>query len=190
MTRAVKLHLASEFLPVLAFYVVSQWEDFTTSAVVLAGTTLLATTASLWYEKRIPLVSVSSSLFVVGAGVLSYGLTMPDILIMADSLYYFLTAGVLWWYLKRGHFVLQWVFDGAFTMALRGWYLLTWRWIIASTIAGVGNEVVRLFLTPDAWINYKLVKVLLVVLFVASQFYLAKHYQVTASTANTTPSIS
>ncbi len=176
MTRAVKLHLASEFLPVLAFYSVSQVASFTTSAGVLAGTTALATAASVYYEKRVPIVSVSSSLFVVGAGFLSYLFTAPAILIVSDSLYYFLTAGVLWWYLRRGQFVLQWVFDGAFAMAPRGWYLLTWRWIIASFLAGVGNEMVRLFFSPEAWINYKLVKVLLIIIFVGSQFYLAKHY--------------
>jgi len=177
MTRSVALHLTSEFFPILAFYGSVQLTDFATSAAVLAGTTAVASMATWYYERCLPLISVSSSLFVIGAGLLSWIFSVPDILILADSLYYFCTAGALWWYGRRGIYLLERVFVGAFVMTPRGWNLLTWRWIIASVLAGVGNEWVRIGFSPEVWVHYKLVKIGLVILFVGSQFYLAKQHQ-------------
>jgi intracellular septation protein A len=185
MTRAVKLHLASEFLPVLAFYVTCQWTDFTTSAGVLAGTTAIATAASVYYEKRVPIVSVSSSVFVIGAGLLSYGFNNPDILILADSLYYFAAAAVIAAGLCRRHYLLHDIFDGALTLSPARWRTLSWWWIGAATLAGIGNELVRLFATPELWIDYKLVKVVLILSFVLGSFLLVRAH--TRSQLATTP---
>jgi intracellular septation protein len=178
VTKTVAIHLGTEFVPVAAFYGVSQFHDFTTSAAVLAATTAIATIISIVVEGRVPLVSVSSSIFVCGAGALSYLFTNPDILIIADSLYYFFTALMVGLGLTRGVFILQWVFGSSLAMTMRGWQVLSWRWVGASALAGGGNEAVRVFATPELWIDYKLVKVVLVLAFVGWWLMLARRYAI------------
>jgi intracellular septation protein len=176
LSPSIFIHIGSEFVPVLAFYTTSHFASFTVSAGVLAGSTALATLISLAYERRVPIVSVSSSVFVCGAGLLSYLLAVPDILIIADSIYYFLTAFALWAALQYRRNLLKSIFDGAFALSARGWSILTWQWIIGAVLAGVGNELVRHYATPEFWINYKLVKLLLILLFIGTTIILARSY--------------
>lgn len=174
MTRSVALHLGSEFIPVIAFYAAYHVTDFATSAAILAGTTAVATALSVATERRIPIVSVSSSVFVVGAGLLSYLFSNPNLLIIADSLYYFTAAGIIAVGLWRRHYILAGIFAGALTLTPAAWRTLSWYWVGAATLAGIGNELVRHYATHALWVEYKLLKLFLIFAFVAGSFFLAR----------------
>lgn len=178
MTKTAALHLFTEFSPVLAFFIAGQFYSFFVATGTLLLFTLLSLALSWWHEGRLALMPIIASVFVIIPGLLTLGYTNEDFLILGDSLFYFLMALLVGGGLLVGKLWLKTIFEATFAMADTGWRILSWRWTAMFIIAGLGNELVRIFLTPEIWVDYKFVKVIIIALFGFWQFRLARRYRI------------
>ena len=177
MTKAAAIHLLTEFSPVLAFFVVGQFYSFYTATAVLLAFTVISLLIGWVYEKRIALMPIIASAFVIIPGYMTLQFANEDFLIFGDSLFYFLMGGVVGGGLLINQYVLKSIFEATFAMADEGWRILSYRWTIAFILAGIGNEVVRIYFSPEVWVDYKFVKVIIVALFGIWQFRLSRRYR-------------
>ena len=90
---------------------------------------------------------------LVGFGSLSVWPHNPDILIIADTLYYGSAALALGGLLLSGYNLMERLFSPTFGMTARGWTILTWRWVTVLALASLLNELVRQFGTPQLWLT-------------------------------------
>lgn len=178
MTKAAALHLLSEFAPVLSFFVAGQLYTFKIAALVLVVTTIISLVVSLWYEKRVPFLPFVSGFFVIVSGLITFFYNTPQALIFSDTLYYFLMAAIVGFGLARGWYFLKWLFESTFAMHDEGWRILSWRWFIVFILAGIANETVRMIATPEFWVDYRFVKVLIIAGFGFYQFTLSARYRI------------
>lgn len=178
MTKAAAIHLLTELAPVSVFFIVGQFYDFLTCVLILVMTTLGALFISWIYERRLPFLAIFSTLFIVVFGLITLVYKSPDVFIFADSLYYFTCAAAVGYGLLRRHLYLKWLFERTFAMSDEGWYILSLRWLYLFIFAGVANELVRILFTPDIWIDYKFLKVLLIAGFGMYQFTLSRRFRI------------
>lgn len=178
MSRGAYIQIFSEFFPVVAFFAAGQLFSFMTAAIVLIGTTLLSLVVSLVNIGKIPVMPIFSGVIVFFFGGLTLYLDQPDFLIFADTFYFFALAAIIAVFFWRQKHFLEHMFDITFAMTAEGWRLLSIRWLTVLLLAGVGNEIVRLAFTPEVWIDYRFVKILLIVAFSFYQFRLSKKYRI------------
>lgn len=177
MTRGALVQMFSEFFPILAFFVAGQLYPFTTAVSILVSTTLLSLVLSLWYLRHWPVMPIVSGIIVIVTGGITVLYDQPDAIIFADTLYFFLLAlFIALGFTQQRHF-LERVFDATFAMTREGWHKLSVRWLVLLVVAGIANEIVRILMTPEFWVDYKFTKVLLISAFAAFQFRLARRYR-------------
>jgi intracellular septation protein len=178
MNKKALLHLGNEFVPIIAFFFAAQCFSFFTATAVLIVSTITALLIGWHFDRRLPVLPVISALFVLVSGVITIAYQAPDALIFADTLYYFILGftilGGLWFKMN----FLKLVFSPTFAMQDRGWTILTHRWIIIFLVAGVANEIARQTLSPEEWVNFKVLKVITIALFGFYQFTLARRYRI------------
>lgn len=176
-TKKSLLQLANEFVPVIGFFVASQLYSFYTATAVLMALTALAISSGWYFERQIPILPIISGVFVILSGIITLLYQAPDVLIFADSLYYFLMGFGLIGSLALKKNLLKRVFGHVFAITEEGWSKLAFRWAIVFIIGGIANELVRIMGTPEMWVNFKVVKVVLVAGFGLYQFTLARRYR-------------
>lgn len=145
--------------------------------------TVLAIATGWLTERRVPLFPIISGIFVISSGLITIFYHKPDALIFADSLYYFLMALISVIGLHYNVNILKRIFENTFAMHDEGWHILTMRWIAIFIFAAMANEIARTLLTPEAWVNFKVLKVFTVALFGFYQFTLARKYRLPEATA-------
>lgn len=178
MTKAALLHLLTEFSPVLAFFITGRFYDFYTATTVLLIFTVLSLLAGWLVEQRVALMPLIASSFVVIPGLITLYFSFPDALIFGDTLFYFLLAAAIGVGLYKNKYLLKTIFAATFAVTDRGWQILSYRWLILFLIAGASNEIVRIFFTPEVWVDFKFVKVLVISLFSLYQFKVAAIYRI------------
>lgn len=180
MPKKAVLHLVNEFAPVLAFFVAAQVVDsFFVATGVYMVATILALYAGWYFERRFPILPIVAGVFILISGAITLFYQAPDALILADTIYYLLMglvilAGQVFFKFN----LLQRIFASTFAMHDAGWAVLARRWIVIFILAGLANEVARQFLTPEAWVNFKLLKVVTVGVFGFYQFTVSKKYRI------------
>jgi intracellular septation protein len=178
MSRGAYIQVFSEFFPVVAFFVAGQLYSFMTAAIILIATTLFSLVVSLINIGKIPVMPIFSGLTVFVFGGLTLYLDQPDFLIFADTFYFFALASIIAVFFWRDKHFLEHMFDMTFAMETAGWRILSLRWLTLLLLAGIGNEVVRLAFTPEVWIDYRFVKILLIIGFAFYQFRLSRQYRI------------
>jgi intracellular septation protein len=178
MTHAAVLHLLTEFSPVLAFFVTGRFYDFYTASAVLLIFTSISLVISWIIERRIALMPLIAGTFVIIPGGFTLYFSNPDVLIFGDTLFYFLMASAVGLSMCFNRYILKDIFEATFAIKDAGWYILSYRWMILFILAGSGNEIVRIFFSPEAWVDYKFVKVIVIILFSLYQFKIAKEYRI------------
>lgn len=172
------MHLLTEFGPTLVFFTAAQLYTFKTATEFLILSTFISLVASLFYEGRIPLLPLLTALLVIGSGSITVFYDAPDAVILADSIYYFGIAAAIGFGLHRGFIFLKILFESTFAMQDKGWRILSYQWLVVLTAAGLGNEYVRIFMTPEFWVNYRTIKIGIMFLFAFYQFFLARKYRI------------
>lgn len=183
MNKKAFLHLLNEFAPVMVFFISAQFYSFYVATGSFMVATLLALLTGWIAERRLPLFPIISGVFVISSGLITIFYHKPDALIFADSLYYFLMALISVVGLHYNINILKRIFENTFAMHDQGWHILTMRWIMIFIAAGIANELARAFLTPEEWVNFKVLKVLTVALFGFYQFTLARRYRLPEATS-------
>lgn len=176
------IQVTAEFGPIVAFFVAGQLLTFTQAVWVLVLTTTASLLVSWYYHRQWPLVPVASALLVIVAGSLTIYFDMPNAIIFSDTIYFWGLAAAIGIGLLRGRYVLERVFNQTFAISPAGWRLVSYQWITLLFIAGAGNEYVRIAMTPEFWIDYKFVKVILMVTFFFLQVAYARKYRIVSET--------
>lgn len=177
-SRRATIHLITEFVPVLAFFLAGNLLDLRSATIILIITTIGALITGLWCANRIPVLPVISTIFVLISGGISLREHTAEALIIADSLYYFLLAGVVAGGLSIRRNVLKLIFGHTFAITTEGWNILAIRWITIFIIAGAANEWVRIALTPEVWFDFRFMKVLTITAFGIWQIRIARQYRI------------
>ncbi len=177
MNQKALLHLLNEFAPVIVFFLVAQFTSFYTATAVLLVSTCLALAFGWYFERRFPVLPIIAGLFVIVSGSITLYYHAPDALIFADSLYYLLMGLTIAVFLVFHINLLKLIFEQTFAMSDKGWFLLCQRWIIIFLLAAVLNEFARHYLTPEMWVNFKMLKVVSIGIFGLYQFTLARKYR-------------
>lgn len=176
-SRAI-LHLGTEFVPVVAFFLAGQFFSIYTATIVLIATTVAALIIGLWCANRMPVLPVVSTLFVLVSGGITLRFHQPEALIVSDSLYYFFLAAVVAGGLSLRFNVIKYFFSHTFAITDVGWDVLAFRWITIFILAGAANEFVRIALTTEAWMDFRFIKVLAITLFGIYQLKIAREYRI------------
>ncbi len=178
MNKTSIIALCAEFGPLIAFFIAGQVTDFFTAVAVLMATTVVAVSVSWTLDRRVPWLPVISACIVLIGGAITLLLQMPDAIILADTIYYALTALAIGVSLRGKTNLLEKLFGTVFALTPTGWRVLAWRWCVFLVLAALANEAARHFLAPDAWIEYRLYKSIIISVFAISQFGLSRHYRI------------
>ena len=174
----------AEIGPILAFFIAGQVTEFFTAVLVLMLASILASILSWVRVRHIPWLPIISTLFVVVGGAVTLFFHEPDAIIIADTIYYALGAALLYLGLLRHTLLLKHLFQAVFAITDAGWRILTWRWIIFLSLAAGANETVRIIATPEFWVDYRFVKIIIVLLFATYQFTLARRYRISSESTD------
>jgi len=177
MNLSTRLVLGAEFGPILLFFLAGRITDFYTAVAILVGSTILAIGINWQLEHRIPWLPILSAVFVIFGGTITLVWSNPDAIIITDTLYYLTAGSILGISLWRGTPLLRVLFDGVFALKQSGWLLLTWRWCLFLLLAAVANELARYFLTPEAWIDYRFIKTIIITGFACYQLTLSRRFR-------------
>lgn len=178
MSRGAYIQIFSEFFPIVVFFLAGQLYSFATAALLLVITTLFTLTLSIINIGKIPVMPIFSGAVVFIFGGLTVYLDQPGFLIFSDTFYFFSLAAAIGFFFWREKHFLEHMFDATFAMKKEGWRILSHRWFIVMVLAGIGNEIVRLAFTPEVWIDYRFVKIIVIAGFSVYQFRLSKKYRI------------
>lgn len=177
MNKKALLHLANEFAPVLAFFIAAQFFSFYVATGVLITATILALAAGWYFDKRFPVLPIISGVFIIISGSITIFYHTPSALIFADSLYYLLMGGIILIGLLFKVNILKLIFGRTFAIQELGWKILAQRWVLIFLVAGTANEIARFSLSPEEWVNFKVLKVITITVFGFYQFTLSRKYR-------------
>lgn len=174
MFKKMLLGLSIEFGPILVFFLTVERINFITATTIFVGLTIIALIAGFIERRKIAWFPL-----IVGISVLVFGIATiifkdPFFIIFKDTIYNGIFAIILFWGLKHKKGLLKPLFGSLFAMTDAGWRTLSLRWACLFTVLAVSNEVVRVHLTSEAWVSYKLIATLITILFSIYQFKLAR----------------
>lgn len=149
------ISFAFECLPMVFYYGVSFYTDFRSATTLYVLSTLIVVVVMFLLQKRLPYLSLLFGFFVITAGLATIFTDNPDIIILSDSVYFFLGTILLCISLKTKHTLLEKLFGSSFALQPTGWRVLTKLWIGVFLSAGITNELVRIYMTPEWWIGFQ-----------------------------------
>ena len=155
----------------------AQLGSFYTATATLMILTLIAFGLGWYFEKHLPVLPIISGFFVIISGLFTLIYQAPDALIFANTLYYLLmglTIGIGLLYKVN---IFKKIFGRVFAMTDTGWLILARRWVVVFLLGGILNELVRLLATPDVWVDFKVIKVVMITVFGLYQFTLTRRYR-------------
>jgi intracellular septation protein len=144
-----------EFGPIIVFFIVNYFAGFMSAALALAIATLLTMVLSKIVNKRVPWFAIFSGVITIVTSLVTYFYTAPSVLIIKDTVYYFVFAGMLLVGIYTGRSVFEKFFGHVFAITKQGWQTLEMRWCGFFVFAALSNEYVRIFYTAEAWVLYK-----------------------------------
>jgi intracellular septation protein len=151
---------------------------FVATAVFIPAV-LAALAVSYALVRHVAIMPVVTAVIVVVFGGLTLALQNETFIKLKPTLVYLLFAGTLLGGLAFKKPLLGMVFDSVFNLTDEGWRKLTLRWGLFFLAMAVLNEIVRLNVSTDAWVNFKVFGFLpLTMIFAAAQFPLLQKYAV------------
>lgn len=178
MTPGAIVQILYEFGPVVAFFLAGRFGTFTEAVITLVIATCISIMIAWTYHRHLPFMPLASGALVIGSGVFTIFFNQPDAIILADTIYFWgLAAAILVGFWRPTH-MLEHMFDKTFAITKAGWDKLSMRWCTVLIIAGFANEYVRIFMTPEFWIDYRFTKIMIITAFSFYQFTLARKYRI------------
>ncbi len=167
-----------EFGPIVFFFLAFEKYGFMPATKVFVALTAIALLVAFLKEKRIAYFPLVAGVSVLIFGILTITMDNPFYLIIKDTVYNGLFGISLLGGLLFGTPLLKVLFGELFAMNERGWKILTLRWGIMFVLLTAGNEVVRIYYSPDVWVNYKAFSTLLTLFFGVYQFRLSSRERI------------
>ncbi len=168
------LSLGIEFGPIIAFLILSELTSFITAAAIFVVLTFIALIVGYIERKEIAWFPLIVGLSVIISGSLTVVFNNPIFLILKDTIYNGAFALILFIGLLYNKSLLKPLFKGLFSMTDNGWRILTVRWTIVFVLLTITNEFARIFLSTDAWVDYKSIATVSTAIFSLYQFKLSK----------------
>lgn len=179
MTKKAITHFCIEFIPTFGFFIAAQVTDFFTATIILMSLSILSLIAGWKIERKIPTLPIIITLFVLVSGVITILYQSPNILILSNSIYYIGFSLALLLGLAFRINILRRIFEETFAINDIGWHILTVRWALILAAVGIGNEIIRIWFSPEVWVTYKLVTTLTMTTFAVSQLTISSKYRLT-----------
>lgn len=173
--RQIATSWGIEFGPIVAFFLTSEYLGLIASTAIFVTLTAIALIVSYGRDKRVALFPLLAGLSVIIFGVLTVALHNPFFIIIKDTVYNGLFAVAiavgLYWF---RHPILKDLFGSLFHMTDKGWTILSRRWMCMFALLTVSNEVIRYALSPEAWVDYKIIATLVTIVFGFYQITLSR----------------
>ncbi len=166
-----------ECFPMIVFFVAGQRFTFIEATIGYVIAMLLVVGIIGYGSRRLPYLSLIFGTFVLTSGLLTVIFKAPQILIFADSLYFFVGVAALLYYLHSSRSLLERLFGHTFALTQRGWRTLSYIWIGIFLVAGISNEVVRLTATPEWWIVFQFWRGAFILFLTVAQLSIAHYYR-------------
>ncbi|MGB1077474.1 MAG: inner membrane-spanning protein YciB [Bdellovibrionales bacterium] len=167
----------TEYLPLVAFFIVYWKSDLITATKVLIGVTLVTTAISFFIAKKV------ATMPLVTAGILGFfgGLTIlfndESFIKMKPTVVQIAFAAILWGGLFFNKIFVKAVMGQTMKMPDDVWITFTHRVCIFFLVCAGLNEIVWRTQTTDFWVNFKVFGLTgLTLVFFASQFPMFNKY--------------
>ena len=166
-----------EYGPLVVFLVVNIKWGLLPATAALVPLSLVALLVSWRLEGKVSRMALFGTLAVLVFGGLSLWLHDENLIKIKLTVVYGLLGGVLGIGLLRGKSLIREVLGAHLPLTDEGWRKLTARFVVLCFFLALLNEVLRRWLSSDAWVYFKVFGVtgLTVVFLVAQAPMLAKH---------------
>lgn len=168
------LNLFIEFGPLLLFFVVFEFLSFLAATLVLVVVVAITFGLSIWLEKRIAIFPLFASGSILLFGGATLFLKNPNYIIFKDTLFYGVFCVLISYELIRGRLLLKKLFISIFDITDRGWKIVSLRWAVFMFLLASSNQFALLYLTPEAWVYYKMGTLVALIIFSFWQFILSR----------------
>lgn len=171
--RLPLLSLAVEIGPFIVFFVTEYFAGFFVGIAAMLLATLMSIFLAWLITQRLPWFAIWGTLVLTFFGTLSLYFMNEDIFIFQDTIIDLFFSITLLVTASWRTPLLKFFFQNAFAITDRAWKLLSIRWGILFLCLAIGNEIVRLAFTPDAWVYYKAASISIIIMFGMYQFTLS-----------------
>lgn len=144
-----------EFGPVVAFLASYEMYGFGTATLAMIGATIVALVVLMVFEKHSPFFAMFNTASVVLFGGVSVFVSIPDVFIFRDTAFDIVLGTICLASLRYKKTALEFFFGNVFAITKKGWKEFTFRWGVFYVSLAFTNEAVRMFATPDMWVEAK-----------------------------------
>ncbi len=182
-SKKLVINLLCEFGPIAAFLTTYQFSTFATATIAM----IIATTISffiLWrFDNHVPYFALLNTVSVILFGGISALIEIPDVFIVRDTIFDLILGLVLLVSLQTKKTGLELLFGNVFAITQKGWRIFTLRWGIFYLLLALVNEYIRLYQTPDTWVEAKVWMIVGTVIFGMYQLTLTKRERLPTANA-------
>jgi len=171
----------SEFAPILIFFTIYFYSDHSLYAAIppFVIATIISLIVIYFLEKKVSMIALTSGLLITFFGGLTLYFDNKIFFYIKPTIINLLFAIVLLFgkfFTKKP--VLKIFLKNSLNLTDKGWYLLSYRWILFFIFVAIMNEIVWRTQSEAFWINFKVWGLLIITfLFTASQIPLINKYK-------------
>ena len=147
--------MAIEAGPLVVFFIANSAYDIMIGTAAFMVATAISLAVSLKVERRIPLMPLVSSVFVLLFGGLTLALDDDLFIKIKPTVVNLFFAAVLLGGLLTGRVFLKHLMGGILLLDNTGWRILSWRWTAFFIFLAIVNEVVWRNFSTDTWVSFK-----------------------------------
>lgn len=147
--------MAIEAGPLVVFFVANSAYDIMIGTAAFMVATAISLAVSLKVERRVPLMPLVSSLFVLLFGGLTLALDDEIFIKLKPTVVNLFFASVLLGGLLAGRVFLKHLMGGILQLDDTGWRILSWRWTAFFVFLAIVNEIVWRNFSTDTWVSFK-----------------------------------
>lgn len=168
------LNLFIEFGPIILFFVFFNLFDFIIATIALVVVVFIAFILSVYLEGRIAIFSLFASGSIIVFGGATIFLSNPNYLIFKDTLFWGIFGSIILGYYLKDVLILKKLFSSIFDITDKGWRIVTVRWMVFAFLLASSNQIALWYFNPNEWVVYKMITLVLLVIFSIWQFYLSR----------------
>ena len=173
--------LVIELGPLAVFFVLNSRADIFVATQWFVVAAVIAFIGSYRLSRRLPILPLVSTVFVVIFGVLTIYLADDFFIKIKPTLVNTLFGVTLLGGLAAGVSLLRYIFADFFHLEDRGWWLLTVRWGVFFLFLALVNEIVWRNFSTEFWAGFKLFGIApMTMIFGAAQLGVLQRYEIKA----------
>jgi intracellular septation protein len=173
-SKKLIINLLCEFGPIASFLITYEISTFTHATLAM----IVATTLSffvLWrFDNHVPYFALLNTISVILFGGISALVEIPDVFIVRDTIFDLILGFVLLVSLQFKRTGLEVLFGNVFAITKDGWKQFTLRWGVFYLILALVNECIRIFASPEMWVEAKVWMIIGTVIFGMYQLRLTR----------------